>query len=475
MLGSQAIAASERNKGLTWRRNGPAHVRKEVSMQAVSGPHSLIVGLGATGVSVARHLAARGERIRAIDTRARPPGLAELHRLCPDAEVGLETLDERWLDGVRRVLLSPGLSRDVPLVREARRRGIEVVGDVELFAREATAPVIAVTGSNGKSTVTTLAAEMLESQGLTAPAGGNLGPPALDLLNPSADAYVLEISSFQMETTESLRPAAAAVLNVSADHLDRHGTLERYAGLKQKLLAAAEHAVFNADDPLVAAMAPGHRRATPFSIERALERGWSIVAARGERWLARDAKTLLRRADLALRGSHNEANALAALALTSDLTTDLDAALDVLRTFKGLPHRCQVVAERRGVTYIDDSKGTNVGATLAALNGFAGPLVLIAGGLGKGQDMTPLAAGARGKLRAAVLIGEAAGEIGAALAPVCPTERAPSMDAAVRAAARFARSGDVVLLSPACASQDMFRDYKERGELFARAALELPA
>jgi UDP-N-acetylmuramoylalanine--D-glutamate ligase len=419
-------------------------------------------------------LAARGELVRAIDTRAKPPGLDELYRVCPGAEVALETTDARWLDGVQRVLLSPGVSSDIPLAREARRRGIEVVGDVELFAREVTAPVIAVTGSNGKSTVTTLAARVLESQGLRAPAGGNLGPPALDLLRADADAYVLEISSFQMETTESLRPAAAVVLNVSADHLDRHGTLERYAGLKEKLLAAADHAVFNADDPLVAAMAARLSRATPFSLECTLPRGYSIVEAGGERWLARDGTPVLRRAELLLRGSHNEANALAALALTADFTTDVQAALEVLRTFAGLPHRCQFVAARRGVTYIDDSKGTNVGATLAALKGFSGPLVLIAGGLGKGQDMRPLAAGARGKLRGAVLIGEAASEIGAVLAPECPIERAASMDAAVRAAARLARAGDIVLLSPACASQDMFRDYKERGEIFTRAAQGLP-
>jgi UDP-N-acetylmuramoylalanine--D-glutamate ligase len=366
------------------------------------------------------------------------------------------------------------LSVDIPLVAEARRRGIEVLGDVELFARAANAPVLAVTGSNGKSTVATLAAEMLASQGLVAPAGGNLGPPALDLLRDDADAYVLEISSFQMETTESLRPLAAALLNVSADHLDRHGTLERYADLKAKLVAAADDAVYNADDPIVAAIGTRRPRATPVSVERPLARGYSIVEHRGERWLARDGKPLLRRAELALRGTHNESNALAALALTEKLNVDRDAALEVLRRFAGLPHRCQLVAERRGVVYIDDSKGTNVGATLAALRGFEGPLVLIAGGLGKGQDMMPLAAGARGKLRAAVLIGVAADEIAAVLAPVCPLARAASMGEAVRAAAGLAARGDTVLLSPACASQDMFRDYKQRGDLFARAARELP-
>jgi UDP-N-acetylmuramoylalanine--D-glutamate ligase len=322
--------------------------------------------------------------------------------------------------------------------------------------------------------VTTLASKMLESQALRAPAGGNLGPPALDLLNREADAYVLEISSFQMETTDSLAPLAATVLNVSADHLDRHGTLERYAELKEKLLQAAEHAVVNADDPIVAAMGARHARVVPFSVRTELATGYSIVTARGERWLARDRGPLLRCAELGIRGTHNEANALAALALTEALTTDLPSVLDVLRTFTGLPHRCQRVAERKGVTYLDDSKGTNVGATLAALNGLDGPLVLIAGGLSKGQDLSPLAAGAHGKLRAAVLIGTAAAELTRVLEPVCATVQATSMEDAVARAAELARRGDTVLLSPACASQDMFRDYRERGERFARAALGLP-
>jgi len=451
--------------------------RKEAAVRVSAAKHSLVVGLGATGASVARYLAARGEHVRVIDSRRDPPGLAELKADCPAAEIALETLDERWLDGASRVLLSPGLPYDLPLVTEARRRGLAVLGDIELFALAARAPVIAVTGSNGKSTVTTMAAKMLEAQGLSAPAGGNLGPPALDLLEGGApaDAYVLEISSFQMETTESLAPLAATVLNVSPDHLDRHGTLERYAELKEKLLKSAECAVVNADDPLVAAMGARHAGAVPFSIERTLERGYSIVVRRGERWLARDREPLLRSSELSIRGRHNEANALAALALTAGLTKDVPAALAALRAFGGLPHRCQLVAERRGVTFVDDSKGTNVGATLAALQGFEGPLVLIAGGLSKGQDLAPLAAGAKGKLRAAVLIGTAAPELERVLKPVCSTARAASMDEAVARAAVLANPGDTVLLSPACASQDMFRDYKERGDVFARAARELPS
>ena len=443
-------------------------------MRNAAAKHSLIVGLGETGVAVARYLRARGERVRVIDSRANPPGLSDLRAAAPDADVSLETLDPRWLAGASPGLLSPGLPYDLPLAVEARRRGLAVIGDIELFAQAAHAPVVAVTGSNGKSTVTTLASKMLESQRLRAPAGGNLGPPALDLLNDEADAYVLEISSFQMETTDSLAPLAATVLNVSADHLDRHGTLERYAELKEKLLKAAELAVVNVDDPLVAAMGARHPRVAAFSVRAELTHGYSIVTSNGERWLARALKPLLRSSELGIRGTHNEANALAALALTEPLVTDVEAALDTLRTFKGLPHRCQRVTERKGVMFVDDSKGTNVGATLAALNGLLGPLVLIAGGLSKGQDLSPLAAGARGKLRAAVLIGAAAAELETVLKPVCETVHASSMAEAVARAAALARRGDTVLLSPACASQDMFRDYRERGEQFARAARELP-
>jgi UDP-N-acetylmuramoylalanine--D-glutamate ligase len=372
-------------------------------------------------------------------------------------------------------LLSPGLAYDIPLALEARRRGLAVIGDIELFALAVRAPVYAVTGSNGKSTATTLASRMLEAQGVRAPAGGNLGPPALELLDLPADAYVLEISSFQMETTDSLAPVAAAVLNVSADHLDRHGSVERYAELKEKLLTAAERAVYNADDPLVAAMGARHPNAVPLSVNAELARGYSVLRRDGERWLARDGVPLLRSAELKIRGTHNEGNALAALALTAGAGNDIAASLDALRSFAGLPHRCQTVGERRGVLYIDDSKGTNVGATLAALHGLTGPLVLIAGGQSKGQDLSPLAAGSRGKLRAAVLIGTAAAELEALLAPLCVAARAASMDDAVAQAAALAQRGDTVLLSPACASQDMFRDYKERGELFARAVTELPS
>jgi UDP-N-acetylmuramoylalanine--D-glutamate ligase len=287
------------------------------------------------------------------------------------------------------------------------------------------------------------------------------------------DAYVLEISSFQMETTRSLRPLSAAVLNVTPDHLDRHGSLEHYAQLKAAVIAQAATAVVNWDDPLTRAMGNRHPHAQPFSVREPLGAGYSVVRHAGERWLARDREPLIRSSELALAGTLGEANSLAALALSAALGGALEPALEKLRTFAGLPHRCQKVAERNGIVYVNDSKGTNVGATVAALEGIAGPVVLIAGGLSKGARFDALAALPRGRLRAAVLIGEAAGELKKVLADVCPTLSASSMPEAVERAASAALPGDTVLLSPACASQDMFKDYRERGDVFTRAVLEM--
>jgi UDP-N-acetylmuramoylalanine--D-glutamate ligase len=441
-----------------------------------SAKRTLIVGLGATGLAVARYLAARGEAIRIVDSRSAPPGLASLKESLPQTEVVLASLDLAWLDQIDRVVLSPGLSSTLPLAEEARKRGIPVLGEIELFAQAAQAPVIAATGSNGKSTVVTLTAEILVAQGFSAPRGGNLGPPALELLSePDPDAYVLEISSFQMETTRSLRPLAAAVLNVTADHLDRHGSIERYAQLKRALIATADVAVFNWDDLRVRAMGAAHPNAIPFSVVEPLEYGYSVRDYRGGRWITRDFEPLLPCAELALHGTLGESNSLASLALSSVLGGDLDAALGVLRRFAGLPHRCRKVAELRGVTYINDSKGTNVGATMAALQSIAGPVVLIAGGQAKGASFAPLTQLPAGHLRAAVLIGEAADQIEATLASTCPTVRAAGMRDAVERAARLAAAGDTVLLSPACASQDMFTDYRERGDAFTHAVMELGA
>lgn len=434
---------------------------------------SLVVGLGATGLATARYLHERGGDVLVVDSRAAPPGLRTLRERAPQLPFVLESLDPKWLEGAERVVLSPGLPVDLPLVREARRRGIPVVSDIDVFAAAAAAPVLAVTGSNGKSTVATMLASILQAQGFTALAGGNLGPPALELLRePRPDAYVLEISSFQLETTSRLRPRAAAVLNVSADHLDRHESLEHYAALKARLLDAAERAIFNWDDPLVCAMGLRHAQGVPFSTREPLDAGFSVVVHDGRRWLARDLRPLMPADALRNAGTQGAANALAALALAEPLGGSEAAAAASLGAFEGLSHRCRQVAEHAGVRFIDDSKGTNVGATIAALTSLDGPIVLIAGGVGKGADFAPLARAGRDKLKAAVLIGEAAGPLAAALAGVCPVVRAASMEQAVAAAHECAAAGDTVLLSPACASQDMFTDYRQRGEAFAAAVKE---
>jgi UDP-N-acetylmuramoylalanine--D-glutamate ligase len=434
---------------------------------------TLIVGLGATGLSVARYLAPRDTSVCVIDSRTEPPGLDALRKEYPELRIGLGTLSPNWLDGIERVVLSPGLSVDLDLVRAARERGIPVIGDIELFARVVDAPVAAVTGSNGKSTVATLTGHLLTSRGVDTATGGNLGPPALDLLERRPEVYVLEISSFQMETTESLHPMAAALLNISADHLDRHQSLAHYASLKQKLLDAAQLAIYNNDDTLVRAMGMAHPHAIPVSTAYAPDDGYGVLERDGQRWLARYGKALLPVSELRIRGRHNEGNALAALALAESVTGATFDDLTALRNFTGLAHRCQWVGERRGVTFVDDSKGTNVGATIAALEGLDGPFVLIAGGQSKGASFAPLGIAAGGRLAGAVVIGEAADELQQTLAGICPIQRAASMVEAVERAAGLAQPGMTVLLSPACASFDMFANYADRGDKFAAAVAGL--
>jgi UDP-N-acetylmuramoylalanine--D-glutamate ligase len=448
--------------------------------------HSVVVGLGKTGASCLRYLAKRGIPVSVTDTRRAPPGLAELGSLASSFDIRLGGFDLSLLDGASQVVMSPGVSLEEPIARAARARGIEVLGDVELFARNVRAPVIGITGTNGKSTVTSLVARMAAAAGRSVLAGGNLGTPALDLLEqPIPDLYVLELSSFQLETTSSLRLQAAVVLNVTADHLDRYPSVAAYALAKSRIFAKAATVVLNADDPLVAAMrgtatrGAGGRDAAPartvtFSIERP-DADFSLVRNGASTLLARHGQGLLDVARMKITGLHNAANALAALALGEAVGLPIPKMLEALESFPGLPHRSEWIADVAGVRFIDDSKGTNVGATLAAVAGMPGPLVLIAGGEGKGQDFTPLTQAFRGKVRHAVLIGKDAPALAAALQEVCSIEIAASMPQAVIAAARAARPGDTVLLSPACASLDMFRDYAHRGDVFAAAVRELAA
>jgi len=438
-------------------------------------PCAVIVGLGRTGLSAARYLAAQGWRVAVTDTRAAPPELAALRALDAGIALRLGALDATLLDEALCVVASPGVSLAEPFFDAARRRGLEIVGDIELFARAARAPVAGITGTNGKSTVTTLLARMAQRAGVAVRAGGNLGEPALELLAGEAALYVLELSSFQLETTSSLACRAATVLNVSADHLDRYASIGAYAAAKARIFARCDTAVINLDDPLVVGMPRSVRRTLSFSLRATVGADYAVATHHHEWWLTRGGAPLLPVAAMRIKGLHNAANALAALALGEALELPLEAMLAELKEFAGLPHRSQWVAEVRGVTYINDSKGTNVGATLAAVGGMAGPLVMIAGGDGKNQDFAPLAAAFRGKVRHTVLIGRDAARIARVLDGVCTLESCASLPEAVRAAARAARPGDTVLLSPACASLDMFRDYTQRGAVFAQSVAELAA
>lgn len=437
---------------------------------------AVIVGLGKTGVSAARHLLARGWQIAVTDSRREPPGRETLATLAPQVPCRFGGFDSALLDGADIVVASPGVAPSESVLREATARGLDVVGDIELFAREATAPVVGITGTNGKSTVTTLVGRMAARAGIRVAVGGNLGTPALDLLEQSAPAlYVLEISSFQLDTTHSLRLRAGVVLNLSADHLDRYGDLQTYGAAKARIYRDCETAVVNLDDPRVVEMPGAGQAARGFSIDLARRADYGLIVDRGETWLAIAGEPVLAVSAMRIAGLHNVANALAALALGEAAGLPREAMLEELREFTGLPHRSQWVGERRGVRFINDSKGTNVGATLAAVAGMPGALVVIAGGDGKGQDFSPLAQAFAARVRLAVLIGRDAPRLAAALAGRCRVEICASLEEAVTIAAQSAQPGDTVLLSPACASLDMFRDYAHRGERFAAAVEALPA
>jgi UDP-N-acetylmuramoylalanine--D-glutamate ligase len=440
---------------------------------------AVVVGLGKSGFSAARYLLAQGFEVAVTDTRAEPPEWARLAAL--GAALGREIVvrrggfDASLLEGAELLVVSPGVAPAGSFFDAARARGLSVMGDVELFARAARAPIAGITGTNGKSTVTTLLAQMATRAGLRMRSGGNLGEPALDLLDASAELYILELSSFQLETTSSLSLAAAVVLNVSADHMDRYRDFEAYVGAKARIYARCELAVVNLDDARVAAMVEPSRPRLSFSLHPHAGADYSLMLRADGPWLARRGEPLLAVSAMRVAGMHNAANALAALALGEALGLPQSAMLAELRNFAGLPHRSQWIADVRGVHYIDDSKGTNVGATLAAVAGLHGPLLVILGGDGKGQDFRPLHAAFTSKVRCALLIGRDARALGDALAGACECRDAPTLEAAVELAATLATAGDTVLLSPACASLDMFDDYAHRGRVFASAVQRLAA
>lgn len=442
-------------------------------------PFSVVLGLGSTGVSLLRHLHGRGQRLVAMDTRVQPPEAERVRRELPDVQVITGGFDATVLAQAALVAVSPGVPADDPLLVKARALGIDVAGDIELFARKAKGPVAAVTGTNGKSTVTSLLGAILLAADREVAVGGNLGTPALDLLEQRpADGYVLELSSFQLDLTETLPLACAAILNVSIDHLDRYGSIAAYAASKQRIYRQAKVAVFSGDDPRTI---PGDEftgeRVPVFGGPAPTAAGWGIESgADGRRWLMGRGRPLLPVTELPVAGRHNERNVLFALAMAAVLGVEPEAAFDAVRAFEPLPHRCTPAGCVAGVRFIDDSKATNVGACVAAIDGLGEAqrnLVVIAGGLGKGADFSALKEAFARCVKAAVLIGVDAPLIAEALEGVCRIEMAVDIDAAVATAAGLAEPGDTVLLAPACASFDMFESFVDRGERFVAAVRRL--
>lgn len=439
----------------------------------------IVVGLGATGLSVARHLAARDIPFAVCDTRANPPGLAQLKRFSPMTDIYLGELDSELLSSAAELIVNPGIALSTPAIQIAQAAGVSVVGDIELFAREADAPIVAITGSNAKSTVTTLVGEMAARAGKHAGVGGNIGTPALDLLDQKSDLYVLELSSFQLETTLALNAEVAVILNLSEDHMDRYADFNAYRLAKQRVFHGASQWVVNRDDARAQPPAELSVPGWSFGLSTPDNSGFGLIDQGDGPWLAMGSKPLLPVSELKVRGAHNQANCLAALALGHAVGLPMAAMLSAVKDFTGLPHRCQWVGEHGGVGYYDDSKATNVGAALAAINGFAADLkgrqVLIAGGDGKGADFSALAAPVHEHCRAVVLLGQDAGRLEQVLSGQVQVLRVSTMDEAVAAAANIAHPGDLVLLSPACASLDMFRNFEERGRHFADAVGRLSA
>jgi UDP-N-acetylmuramoylalanine--D-glutamate ligase len=439
----------------------------------LAGRRVLVLGLGDTGLAVADWVERQGGMARVADTRAAPPR-AEGFR----GELRTGPFGAALLEGVDLVCVSPGLSLQEDVVRIALGRGIPVLGEVELFAWHVRAHngtrVLAITGTNGKSTVTALTGHLLRAAGLDVEVAGNIGPPALAALaarTRTPAAWVLELSSYQLETTWSLEPEAAVMLNVSEDHLDRYAGIEDYAAAKARIFLGQGVQVLNRDSWRSLAMGQPSRRRVTFGLdEPRSEEDFGVV----DGVLVEGSQGFARAAELPIRGTHNLSNALAACALARTLGVPHERLAAGLATFRGLPHRVELVRARRGVDWYDDSKGTNVGAALAALRGLGRPAVLIAGGDGKGQDFAPLAPAVSAHARAVLLIGRDAPLVAAALAGSgVPLERCTTLEQAVMRAAALARAGDAVLLSPACASFDMFRDYRHRGEAFAAAVRAL--
>jgi UDP-N-acetylmuramoylalanine--D-glutamate ligase len=431
----------------------------------------LVVGLGNTGISVAHYLHSLNFKFAITDSRDKPPMMDEFFQQMPDTPVFTGGFDAAAFMVATHLVVSPGVSLNEQAIIKAIAHGSKIVSDIDLFACSVNVPVVAISGSNGKSTVTTMLGEMIKASGIEVGVGGNLGTPALDLLELNAKLYVLELSSFQLERTSALNAVAATVLNVSADHLDRHADLVEYVKEKQRVFRGDGVMVINIDDPLVVAMQDDSKKVITFSIKNKADFHLGFVG--DTEYLMHRESCLMPLPELPLEGRHNAANALAALALGVAVGLDEQLMCESLRKFKGLSHRMQRVAEIRGVTWVNDSKATNIGACVAALQGYTRKVILIAGGDAKGADMDELTPAIKEKARCVVLMGKDAELIKRAINGCVPVYSADNMAQAVQIAADLAEVGESVLLSPACASLDQYKNYQDRGEKFTKAVLAL--
>ncbi|TBL39654.1 UDP-N-acetylmuramoyl-L-alanine--D-glutamate ligase [Hafnia alvei] len=432
------------------------------------GKKVVIIGLGLTGLSCVDFFLARGVTPRVIDTRISPPGLDKLPE---NVERHLGDMNQEWLLDADLIVASPGIALASPALSVAAEAGVEIVGDIELFCREAQAPIVAITGSNGKSTVTTLVGEMAKSAGWNVGVGGNIGLPALMLLKQECDLYVLELSSFQLETTNSLRAAAATILNVTEDHMDRYPLgLQQYRAAKLRVYENAKVCVVNSDDALTMPIRGADSRCVSFGADVG---DYHLNRQQGEIWLRVRGEKVLNTREMKVTGKHNFTNALAALALADAVGIPRASSLKALTTFTGLAHRFQLSLEHNGVRWINDSKATNVGSTEAALNGLHvdGTLYLLLGGDGKSADFSALAQYLQGDNVRLYCFGRDGAQL-AALRPEI-AEQTETMEQAMRMIAAKVKTGDMVLLSPACASLDQFKNFEQRGDEFSRLAKEL--
>jgi UDP-N-acetylmuramoylalanine--D-glutamate ligase len=441
----------------------------------------LIVGLGKTGYSCLHYFTQKNitKHIKVVDTRKDPPFLLQAQENFPHVEFSLGEFKEEDFFNADTIVLSPGVSLHHPLIAQSQEKGIPVIGDIELFAREVKAPVIAITGSNAKSTVTALVTHMAKTAGLNAKAIGNIGVPVLDALEDlSVELFVMELSSFQLETLESLRPNAAVILNICEDHMDRHDSFDDYLFQKLKIYRQAKSVVVNIDDPILKnKRIPRAGFRLHYTLQSPKKGEFGVLKEVNQSFLSFGTTRLLAVSQLYASHAHEVSNALAALALGYAVGLPFAAMIKALQTFKGLPHRCEYVEDVGEVTWINDSKGTNVGASVAAIRSIkksiAGNLILLAGGDSKGADFSDLIREIKTSVARLVLIGRDKKEIAKLLPAGIPYECVDTMPEAVLLAARLAKAGDAVLLSPACSSLDMFTSFEARGNLYKSLVREL--